>query len=66
MSVADFVATLAPTPDWLKDIQAEARQRGLDQLTMDEIDAEIDEARRGEVRDRRLSGAKAAVTDGAI
>ena len=46
MSVADFVKTLAPTPNWLKEIQEEAKEKGLDQLSMEEIDAEIDAARR--------------------
>jgi len=52
MSVTDFVKTLAPAPDWLKDIQENARQEGLDKLTMDEIDAEIAAARR-ERRERQ-------------
>ena len=46
ISVADFVKTLAPPPNWLADIQEEARQKGLDKLTMREIDAEIKAARR--------------------
>lgn len=46
MSVADFIKTLAPPPDWLKDIQDETRRKGLDKLTMPEIDAEIKAARR--------------------
>ncbi len=41
MSVVDFIKTLAPPPDWLKDIQADAKRKGLDKLTMTEIDAEI-------------------------
>jgi hypothetical protein len=49
LSVTDFVETLAPAPDWLKDIQDHAKPRGLDELTMDDIDAEIAAAR----RDRR-------------
>ena len=28
MSVADFAKTLAPTPDWLKDIQEDAKRSG--------------------------------------
>lgn len=52
MSVTDFIKTLAPPPDWLTDIQDEARRKGLDKLTMPEIDAEIKEARR-ERRERR-------------
>ncbi len=46
LSVDDFVKTLAPTPGWLKDIQADAKRQGLDKLTMEEIDAEIAAARR--------------------
>jgi prevent-host-death family protein len=46
ISVADFIKTLAPPPDWLTDIQNEARRRGLDKLTVSEIDAEIKAARR--------------------
>lgn len=52
MSVTDFVNTLAPAPDWLKDIQEHAERMGLDKLTMDDIDAEIAAARR-ERRERR-------------
>jgi hypothetical protein len=41
--------TPPPTPEWLAAVQEEARRKGLDTLTMDEIDAEIAAAR----RDRR-------------
>jgi prevent-host-death family protein len=51
MSVADFIKTLAPPPDWLTEIQEEARRKGLDKLTMQEIDAEI-KATRWERRER--------------
>jgi hypothetical protein len=44
------VKTLAPAPDWLKDIQDHAKRRGLDKLTMDDIDAEIAAVRRGRQR----------------
>lgn len=33
LSVSDFVKTLAPAPDWLQDIQADAKRKGLDKLT---------------------------------
>ena len=46
MSVADFVRTVAPPPDWLQKAWAGARQRGLDVLTPDDIDAEIAAHRR--------------------
>ncbi len=52
LSVADFVKTLAPAPDWLKDIQDHAKRLGLDNLTIDDIDAEIAAARR-ERRERQ-------------
>src|SRR6266404_528894 len=52
MSVTDFVKTLAPAPDWLKDIQDDAKRKGLDKLTMADIDAEIAAVRR-ERRERK-------------
>lgn len=30
-----------PTPEWLKTIQEDAKEKGLDRLTPEEIDAEI-------------------------
>ena len=35
-----------PAPEWLRAIQLDAKEKGLDSLTMDEIDAEIASARR--------------------
>jgi len=35
-----------PAPDWLKAIQQDAREKGLDCLTPDDIDAEIAASRR--------------------
>ncbi len=46
LSVSDFVKTLAPTPDWLQEIQDDAKRKGVDKLTMADIDAEIAAARR--------------------
>ena len=37
---------LVRPPDWLKDIQDDAKSKGLDKLTMGDIDAEITAARR--------------------
>jgi len=54
LSVADYVKTFAPAPDWLVKLQLEAKQNGLDQLTMDDIDAEIAASR----RERRARKAK--------
>ena len=56
LSVTDFVNTLAPTPDWLKSIQADARRKGVDKFTMADIDAEIAAARRKR-RQRNIRGA---------
>ena len=41
MSVKDFINTVAPPPDWLTKAWSGAKHRGLDKLTMDDIDAEI-------------------------
>jgi hypothetical protein len=41
-----------PAPEWLRSIQRDAREKGLDRLTPEEIDAEIAAAR----RDRRERG----------
>jgi prevent-host-death family protein len=46
MSVQDFVRTVAPPPDWLTKAWAGAKRRGLETMTLDEIDAEIDAYRR--------------------
>jgi prevent-host-death family protein len=54
LSVADYIKTIAPPPDWLKNLQDDAKRKGLDKLTMEEIDAEIAASR----RDRRARKAK--------
>jgi prevent-host-death family protein len=46
MSIKDYIETMAPTPDWLKQIAAEAKKTGLNKLTMRQIDAEISAVRR--------------------
>ncbi len=56
LSVTDFVNTLAPTPDWLKGIQADAKRTGLGKLRMADIDAYIASARR-QRRQRNIRGA---------
>jgi prevent-host-death family protein len=48
MGIKDYVDTMAPAPQWLKDIQASSRRRGTNRLTMKQIDAEIARARRQE------------------
>lgn len=45
MSLKDYVDTVAPAPMWMKDIQAEAKRKGLDRLKMREIDRIIAEVR---------------------
>jgi prevent-host-death family protein len=46
LSVADYVRTLAPPPDWLEKSWNGAKRNGLDKLTSKEIDAEISASRR--------------------
>jgi prevent-host-death family protein len=45
MGIDDYIDIVAPAPDWLKDIWAEAKKNGTDKLTMREIDREIAEVR---------------------
>lgn len=46
MSLNDYIDTVAPTPEWMRAIHEEAQNKGLDRLTMREIDAEIAAVRR--------------------
>ena len=46
LSVQDYLASVQSAPDWLREAWAGAKQRGLEKLTMDEIDAEIEAYRR--------------------
>ena len=39
-----------PAPEWLKAIQRDAAKKGVDSMTPDEIDAEIDAVRRVKLR----------------
>jgi hypothetical protein len=41
MSVKDYIEHIAPTPDSLKDVTAEAKRKGLNKLSTCQIDAEI-------------------------
>ena len=52
MSVQDFVRTAAPPPDWLQKAWTGAKRRGLDALTLDDINTEIN-AHRSEKRTAR-------------
>ena len=53
MSIKDYVDTIAPSPAWLKDIQAASTHRGTAKLTMRQIDAEIAAARREQPHSKR-------------
>ena len=57
MSVKDYIDTIAPAPTFLKEIQAEAKRKGLDNLSMREIDAVIAGVRR-EGRDKKIKSKK--------
>ena len=57
MSVKDYIDTIAPAPAFLKEIQAEAKRKGLDKLSMREIDAVIASVRR-KGRDKKLKSKK--------
>jgi prevent-host-death family protein len=46
MSLRDYIRTIAPAPEWLQAIRAEAKRKGLDQLTMRQVNAEIAAYRR--------------------
>ena len=46
MSVQDFIRIAAPPPDWLQKAWSGAKRRGLDALTPEDINAEIDAHRR--------------------
>ncbi len=46
MSVQDYIRLAIPAPDWLQKAWKGAKERGIDTMTMEEIDAEIAEYRR--------------------
>jgi prevent-host-death family protein len=54
MSLNDYLRSFIPEDDAIAGMRREAAERGLDKLSMSEIDAEIVEARR-ERRARRLT-----------
>jgi prevent-host-death family protein len=45
MSMKDYVDTIAPAPEWLKDIQSASKRRGTNKLNMRQIDRIISEVR---------------------
>ena len=58
MSLKDYIDTVAPAPEWLKNIQAEARAKGLDRLKMRDINRIIGEARDNARKTRTKHAAK--------
>jgi hypothetical protein len=46
MSVQEYIRLAMPAPDWLQQAWKGAKDRGIDTMTMEEIDAEIAEYRR--------------------
>lgn len=41
LGVQDYLESVAAAPDWLRQAWAGAKKRGLDRLTMEEIDGEV-------------------------
>jgi PHD/YefM family antitoxin component YafN of YafNO toxin-antitoxin module len=46
MSVQEYIRLAMPAPDWLRQAWKGAKERGIDTMTMEEIDAEIAQYRR--------------------
>jgi len=45
MSLRDYIDSVAPAPNWLKDAQADASSKGLDKLKLRDINRVIAEVR---------------------
>jgi len=56
MSIKDYIDTIAPTPDWLREIGAESERKGLNKIGMRRIDAEIAAARRERRERSQIAG----------
>ncbi len=57
LSLADYYRiTGPPTPDWLQDSWDDAKRKGLDKLSMEEINAEIAASRRERRERKQQSG----------
>lgn len=41
MGLRDYIKALAPAPQWLKAIRAEAKRQGLNELTLRQINQEV-------------------------
>lgn len=46
LSVEDYLANVHSAPDWLREAWKGAKRRGLDKLSSNEIDAEVEDYRR--------------------
>jgi len=57
MGINDYIDTFAPTPEWMKAIGQQAKQKRLNKLSMRQIDAEIAAARRERRRGATLTTA---------
>src|SRR5213593_1874864 len=57
MGLRDYIEAIAPPPDWLKAAWEDAKRKGVDKLTMREIDAEIAAVRREQKERRRVERA---------
>src|SRR5215471_16918431 len=58
MSVQDFIRTAAPPPDWLEKAWSGAKRRGLEAVSLGEIDAEIDAQPRENKKSAVVRGAR--------
>jgi hypothetical protein len=52
MNITDFIDTIGPSPEFLKEIWAESKRKALSKLTTRQIDSEMAAARRELQRSR--------------
>lgn len=57
MSIDDYVDAVAPAPNWLESAWKEAEKNGIDQLSSEEIEREINLARQPRRRPRKTDAA---------
>ena len=60
LGVRDYIDTIAPAPEWLKAVQADAKSKSLDKLSMRDIDELIADTRREAAAERPSRPAKRA------
>lgn len=58
MGLRDYIDTIAPAPNWLKAVQSDAKSKGLDKLSMREIDDIIADTRRQATAERSVRPVK--------